>query len=257
MRALLLIRAAPHYRRDAFERGLAAAGFTVAPGNWKPTPDDVVVIWNRYGSTHSEAMRFENAGAKVLVAENALVGTANYTLSLNYHNGAGWWHVGTEARPQGIALKPWRAKGSKILVLPQRGFGAPGVTQPDGWADDVVRRLRKITDRPIEVRPHPGNVVPKPEPDWRDVHAVVTWGSGAGIKALVNGVPCFHEMPRWVGAPAARFGIDRIEHPWIGDRGPMLHRLSWLQWSVDEIAAGVPFRHLLCVPRQAEIAAAE
>jgi hypothetical protein len=66
----------------------------------------------------------------------------------------------------------------------------------------------------------------------------VTWGSGAGIKSIVAGIPVFHEMPNWIGAPAAKLGLDDIEQPFLGDRQPMLNRLAWAQWDLDEIASG-------------------
>jgi hypothetical protein len=267
MRAAVLLREQPHYRREAFCAGLRACGYTVSFSTLNGIrPDDVLLIWNRYGQWKSEAQRFEAAGATVIVAENGFFGADErgrqyYQLAIGHHNGAGRWHVGTEDQWSrlGVELKPWRRKGRKVLVMPQRIIGADGVAMPkapEEWARETVAELKRLTDRPIEVRMHPGNVVPKPEPDWRDVHAVVTWGSGAGIKAICAGVPVFHEMPRWVGARAARFGIDRIEEPWIGDRGPMLHRLGWLQWSCAEIESGLPFRYLLGLGTEANAGAA-
>jgi hypothetical protein len=73
----------------------------------------------------------------------------------------------------------------------------------------------------------------------------VTWGSGAGITSLIAGIPVFHEFDRWIGGPAARFGIDDIESPFTGDRLPMFKRLAYMQWSVDEIESGEAFQWLL------------
>ena len=258
MRAVVLLKETPHYRRDAFGDGMAANGYDVTFNTIGDIrPDDVLVCWNRYGQARVEAQRFERAGARVIVAENGLVGTDDrgrilYQLALNYHNGAGLWSVGTDDRWSrlGIRLKPWRAGGRKILVCPQRIVGDDGVAmpkRPEIWSAEVVQELKQYTDRPIEVRFHPGNVVPKPLPDWTDVHAVVTWGSTGGLKAIINGVPAFHLMPKWVGAPAARFGLERIEDSWIGDRGPMLHRMAWAQWRVEEIETGEPFARLLAM----------
>lgn len=251
--AAVLIREAPHYRHDAFLRGLARCGYRVERGpKDHPEPGDVLVIWNRYAHWEAQALRYEGAGATVLVAENGWIGSDEkgrqlYALCRSNHNGAGTWEVGPEDRWSrlGIDLKPWREDGEHILVLPQRAFGARGVAMPEGWGDDVAARLRAVTDRPVIVRPHPGNVQPKPEPDWKNCWAAVTWASGAGIKAIVAGIPVFHELPRWIGAPAARHGIEGIEAPFLGDRLPMLRRLAWAQWTVDEIADGEPFEWLL------------
>lgn len=81
--------------------------------------------------------------------------------------------------------------------------------------------------------------------DLKDCWAVVTWSSGAAIKAIAAGVPAFHALPNWIGAPAAKpFGSD-LENPFLGDRLPMFQRLAWAQWGLDEIASGEPFKRLL------------
>lgn len=254
MRAVCMIRPEPHYRRDAFLSGLKAAGYgeiLTAPGPF-PEPGDLLVIWNRYGRFHEEARRFESRGAHVVVAENGWIGTDRkghqpYALCLGHHNGAGRWTVGDMSRAAmfNIALQPWRKDGKHILVLPSRGIGPPGVAQPLGWTERVVERLKKRTNRPIRVRPHPGREKLDPGPDLEGAWAAVTWASGAGIKAIAAGIPVFYDMLDWIGAPAACLIEADLERPFMGDRAPMFHRLSWAQFTVDEIAAGIPFRCLL------------
>jgi hypothetical protein len=147
-----------------------------------------------------------------------------------------------------VELKPWREKGDHILVLPQRGVGPPGVAMPQGWADRTRKILKRTTKRPIHVRPHPGRNPCPLEPDLKNCWAAVTWGSGAGIKAICAGIPVFYEFPAWIGGSAARpyckESID-IENPYTGNRDPMLLSLSWAQWTVHEIAEGTPFKLLL------------
>lgn len=260
-RASIILKETPHYRRDAFAEGMKANGYAVTLGTIGDIrPDDVLICWNRYAQARVEAKRFEAAGATVIVAENGFIGADDngrklYQLALDYHNGAGRWPVGTEDRwsPLGVPLKPWRAEGTKILILPQRIVGDDGVAmpqRPEVWAPAVRDQLRQYTRRPIEIRYHPGNVQPKPSPDWTNVHAVVTWGSTAGLKAIINGVPCIHLMPNWIGASAASFGLEHIESPWMGDRLPMLRRMAWAQWTVEEIAAGEPMARLLAMEKR-------
>lgn len=249
----------PTARRDPFVRGLQAHGFHVLPPQdlrFQPRPGDLLVTWNRMGVGHQLALKFEILGLPVIVAENGYTTQATdcwlYALALNHHNGAGHWFVGDEDRTANIDLPlvDWRTRGDHILVLPQRGYGPPSVAQPRGWRKDVVHNLRRKTDRPVRVREHPGNL-PKaqsPRPlsaDLESCHAAVVWGSGAGIKAVIMGIPVFHFFPQWIGGSAARFGLDAIENPWMLDRMPMLKRLAWAQWNVNEIEAGEPFAHLL------------
>jgi hypothetical protein len=236
----------PHYRKDAFCAGLELLGYTISN---HPTygPDDLIVCWNRYARDEGIIRRYEAVGADVFITENAWLGSENkeppdqhlFALSRNHHNGAGQWYIGDKPRwhPE---CKPWRRDGSKIVILPQRGMGEPGVRQEKNWLHDTSLQLRFKTCRPVETRSHPG-IRPHPEIDWSDVWACVTWASGAAIKAIVAGVPVFYTFPKWIGAPAARFGIDDLEAPFLKDRSRMLHNLSWAMWSADEIASGEPF----------------
>lgn len=240
----------PHYRKDAFEAGLRAHGFTIDPAaNPSPSPGDCLVLWNRYSRDEAHARRYEAAKATVLITENAWLGPEEkdqhlFALCRGHHNGAGTWHVGAERRGPTIELKPWRKYGTHILVLPQRGMGENGVRQPQDWLRWTLDRLSCLTRRPIVVRHHPGPR-PHPEIDFEDCWAAVTWASGAGIKSITEGVPVFHELPCWIGASAARHGLDDLENPFLGNRIPMLHRLAWATWTAEEIEKGEPFKWLL------------
>jgi hypothetical protein len=253
--AAVCLRSSPHYQREAFATGFGRAGYRVqaepAPA---PRPGDVLLIWNRQPSFQAAADRYEAAGATVVVTENGYLGSEQkpptvFALAKGQHNGAGRWRIGETERFDlfRVEVKPWRSTGSHLLVLDQRGFGPPGVAMPKGWAADAARRLREVTDRPIRIRPHPGkdrHQVPL-GPDLVDCWAVVTWGSGAALKALCEGIPVFHEFDRWIGAPAATLGIADVEAPKLGHRRPMLHGLSWAQWTLAEIESGEAFEWLL------------
>lgn len=261
--AVCLIRDRPHYRHEAFVAGLTALGYRVqhTPAR-RIAPDDVLVIWNRsQGMFAYEAARHDVAGSPVIVAENGYLDAVDadghqlFSLALDHHNGAGRWFVGDEPRLPllQVELQPWRAadSGLFILVLPQRGIGAPGVAMPRGWPFDIRKRLARLTSRPVRVREHPGgakNVSPLTDA-LKGCHAVVTWGSGAALKALAAGYPVFHEMPSWIGAQAARpfgSGVDLEDVKMDGlARGLMFIRLAWSQWPVADIASGRALKWLL------------
>jgi hypothetical protein len=250
-RAFIQIRHPKTPRHDAFMQGMAAAGYTPVDGFNASNcgPDDVLVVWNRHGPVNQLAMIAEQRGCPVIVAENGYLGDMGeyFALALDHHNGAGRWPVGDKARPLPMDIKPWRTDGEHILVLPQRGIGAPGVAMPRDWTRAISVKLKSATGRKIVVRDHPGNkrndvsLTEQMEGAW----AAVVWGSGAGIKCILAGVPVFYTMPNWIGGPAARFGVDDIEAPFVGDRAEFLRRLSWAQWTLDEVRSGLPFRSLL------------
>lgn len=255
--AYCLIRQEPVYRRESFVRGLSAHGYRVTsswPDPAKVTPDDVLVIWNRYNQYHELATRFERKGAVVLVAENAYVGVdrrdrRRYALARGGHNGSGTWYLGGGERWQalGIGLAPWRTEGEHVLVLPNRCFGRPDFVQPAMWVERVVAKLKRVTARPIRVRPHPGNDPPKKPlaDDLRGAWAAVIWSSSAGCEALLAGIPVFYEAPWWVLSGAAERDLSRVDNPAYLDRLLSFERLAWAQWHVEEIERGEPFQHLL------------
>ena len=173
-------------------------GFDIVPKPLRhPDPGDLCLLWNRTRSFDEIALTYERAGGIVLVAENGYLGSTPdrklFSVSLRYHNGLGEWYVGPEPREE-FPLRPWRTAGDHILLLPQRGIGVRGVAMPTTWLDQVRQRLRKVTDRPIRIRRHPGASKSDPWPDLRGAHCAVTWGSGAGIKAIAHGIPVFHEL---------------------------------------------------------------
>lgn len=246
--ACLLLKPQPHYKRDAFEAGLRAAGWTVT-AQPKPASGDALVIWNRYHVNDDIAAMYEAAGGHVLVAENGYFGRDEpggpwYAISKNQH------HHGGAAVPEISpikGLKSWRNEGDHILICAQRGFGSK-VMGCAGWADKTAAELRKRTKRPVRLRIHPGNHAPKVPlaDDLAGCHAVVLWSSNSGIEALMQGVPVFYGAPRWIAEKAALplVGAD-LEQPFMGDRTAGLSHAAANQYSVEEIASGEPFRRLL------------
>lgn len=246
MRALSLLRDGPVYRRDRFAAGLSAAGFRLCQAISDPSPDDALLIWNRYSDFDREAKRFEKAGASVFVAENqylsGIVPGKWHAMSLGHHNGAGTWREGPASRwgTLGVELKPWRT-GNEVVILAQRGIGEDGVASPPGWAEETQR---KIGGR---IRAHPGKEAPAVplDADLGDAACVVTWASSAALAAMIMGVRAWYAMPKWIGGDAGRH-LDYWGETQHGDfRLSMFRRLIWAQWRVEEIEDGSAFRRLL------------
>lgn len=225
-------------RRAAFAAGLARLGYRVADGLPSEFGDrDILVTWNRIGAGELAARRFEARGQPVLVAENASwgndwIGRRWYHIAQRRHNTAGCFPVFGPERwdALGAPLSPFRAEGETVL-LPQRGFGSAPTRMPGAWSR---RALKRYGGR---LRPHPGRhrAAVSLFDDLRRCGRVVTWGSGAAIKALMWGVPVISEMPHWIGAQS------NTEE----DRLRLFRELAWSQWTLEEIASGEPFARLL------------
>lgn len=249
-----MLRDALHYRKASFAEGLAAAGFTRCQHISDPTPEDVLVIWNRYGQFSNEADRFERKGAAVLVAENGYLGKGWrggewFALSLNHHSGAGRWAVGGPERwdTLGESFSPFQ-QGEETLVLAQRGIGHPKVRSPDGWAELVCAHLGG------RIRQHPGGRHPPSvslREDLHNVREVITWNSAAALSALMMGVPVWHAHPDFLGAPASRPLMERGSgvEPLRDEEARLqaFRRLIWAMWTLDEIRSGVPIHRLFAL----------
>lgn len=266
MRAVVRLRVQPHYRRDSVCAGLEACGYRIDTDVSSPTLDDVLVIWNRYGVDHKLAGFWEARGARVVVAENGFMGREWrgglwYSLALGWPSGAGQWPIGGAERAALLLteVRDWRpvgfgADGEYALVFAQRGIGSPPVAQPAHWHIRAAELLEIMGHR-VVIRAHPGAHQENGSLYEQLEHAycAVTWASGAGVKALLHGVPVYHGLKAWIGAGAARHWSTAggLCSPFMGDRLPMLQRMAWGMWSVEEIGAGDAFDHLLRRPQEA------
>lgn len=121
---------------------------------------------------------------------------------------------------------------------------------------ELYTRIRKVTQRPIHFRPHPGyrdtdlglayddilspddTLESEIEKSW----CVVTYNSGVGVEALLTGVPIFIDTSRYgnelpIYHTLANYDLRRIEDPWFprdADRENFFHRLAYSQWTPEE-----------------------
>jgi hypothetical protein len=236
MIAYLNLRYLDDTRAQIFRAGLTQLGYTVMVGlSHNPGPRDIMVTWNRIGHSDYCANVFEGAGRPVIVAENAswgndFAGDHWFHIALHYHNESGRFPLGNAGRWDrlGVQLAPFRSAGETV-VLPSRGIGPAGPAMPSGWLHSVQSRGR--------VRNHPGQRkdIVSLEQDLARAGRVVTWGSGAAIKALMMGIPVESHMPMWIGE----------QDNTLAGRLDMFRRLAWAQWRHSEIESGHAFRCLL------------
>jgi len=172
----------------------------------------------------------------------------------------------------GVQLRPWRQKGDHILICLQRdgGWSMVGWDVVD-WAIKNIMEIRKYSDRPIRIRPHPGDKKASKYcdrimklcagrglvrvsistqghglmDDFAGCWAVVNHNSSPGVAAAIEGIPVILTDPeRSQARDVATQGINRIENPLMPDRAAWINRISQFHWSHAELQSGACWAHM-------------
>jgi hypothetical protein len=162
-----------------------------------------------------------------------------------------------------LQLKPWRVNGDHILICLQRdsGWNAKGFDQ-NAWLTKTIKIIRKFTERPIRIRPHPANTI-----DWsgitkqfnnvsisksdiidlqQDLHnawAGVFYNSSSSVAAVLEGVPVFVSEPGAVTWDVSDHSTKNINNPAMPDRQQWLWDLSQAHWNIEQSRNGDIYRH--------------
>lgn len=255
-RAVLNIRMEPAYRRKAFEQMVQRLGYTISAGVKPAGPEDLLVTWNRMrGAEDARAKLWEQQGGTVLVTENGYLQREKYThyaLSVHGHNGSGWFPIGAEDRfaKLGFEVKPYRDEPGHALICGQRGLGSSVMASPSQWGEKAQIQLTEAGVK-CKLRQHPGTFKNRPDlmSDLKGARSCVIWSSGAGVRAMVEGIPVFYDAPHWICSDAAwRFVVGLIKNPprnEDADRQKALHKMSHGQWHHEELATGEPLARIL------------
>jgi hypothetical protein len=171
-----------------------------------------------------------------------------------------------------VKLRPWRQSGNHVLLCLQRdgGWSMAGWDVVD-WALKNIIEIRKYSDRPIRIRPHPGDKKARKYcerimklcasrgfkhmgisnekhslvDDFADCWAVVNHNSSPGVAAAMEGIPVILTDPeRSQARDVATPGINRIENPLMPDREAWTQRISQFHWSHDELRTGACWAHM-------------
>lgn len=146
----------------------------------------------------------------------------------------------------GIEMKPWRRKGTHIVVTELSGPHAAflGIDGAE-WLSVVTRELGKHTDRPIMVK----TKSPAAEPDkWpfteaiEDAWCVVTHSSVAALEAITGGIPAV-TLAKCASSPVS-WSMKAIESPEWPDRTPWAWALAYQQFTLDEFRNGYAWKRV-------------
>jgi hypothetical protein len=169
----------------------------------------------------------------------------------------------------------WNSSGNHILVCMQKwGDASLGTVDTYQWCEEVVKQLRKITDRKILIRPHPlyrkklkieklkqqmvkiKNVawrdndnrnpaqrVPIRE-DLNDCWCTVTYTSGSAVDSVLHGVPNIALGTGNMAWPVSSHSLSDIEKPHREDKTDWLNKIAHCQWSLKEFESGECWQHI-------------
>lgn len=257
---------------QAIKTGLQTLGIQCT--NMDPSAD-IAVIWSQLWSGRMKQNQqvwnqFRSQGKNVIVAE---IGSINrgvtWKLGVNGTGLQAYWGQGLitgRAEKLNLQAQPWTNSGKKIVIAVQRTDSEQWANMPlaKTWVETTVACLRQYTDRPIVIRAHPRQrlesiancIVELPQfipgsydsfdynKSLSDTWAVVNWNSGPGIQSVLAGVPAFVGSSS-LAAPVGNLDLSQIEHPNRPERTQWIETLAHTEWTIDEIALGLPLKRLL------------
>ena len=261
---------------DSFATSLHNSGHTVSFNEWDC---DVAVIWSvlwfgRMAGNQKVWEHFQAINKPVIALE---VGGINrgvtWKVGLNGINRDAYFgdsgNNNARSNALGLLLKPWRTAGEYILICGQhdKSLQWQGMPSMSNWLMQTISEVRKHTDRPIIFRPHPRRPLPHIEKEFKNVYrqdpqhvkdtyddfdmgfdnvwATISYSSNPGIHSVIEGVPAFvstHSLAYPVGNDIDF--LHDIEQPVMPDRTQWLNDYAHTEWTLDEIAQGLPLKNL-------------
>lgn len=169
-----------------------------------------------------------------------------------------------------VQLKSGRQNDGYILIGMQRDGGfAMKTLDPMSWLHNKIQDIRKVTQRPIHIRPHPGKydmlnfnkytnnqarrlgiTVIHPEQsrlldNLQGAHSAVFFNSSASVAAVCEGIPVFVDDVSCVAWAVANKDTAKIETPDVFDRTQWMWDLAAAHWSDADARAGRVYQKFL------------
>jgi hypothetical protein len=233
----------------AAAEGLKRHGVTVRLSSINHGAGDFTVCWGmRRAREHIAARR------RVLVMERGYVGDRMHWTSLAWDglNGRGNFCLPDGAMPERFArhftMQDWRQDGEFVMIAGQvpRDASLQGRDLAP-WYAEAAEAATAAYRLPVRFRPHPvavrkrlhrpgaGGMSGPLEAALERCAVVVTWNSNTAVDAVLAGVPAVTMDPGAMAWPVTAHAIGELARP---DRTEWANRLSWCQWSPEELAAG-------------------
>ena len=244
---------------------LRIAGHTIEQNSMDA---DAAIIWSALWSGRMTPNKqiyeqYRSQNKPVIIADvGALYRGETWKIALNHINRLGYYgHTENldmdRPRKLGISLAINLSKNPAILIAAQHRFSLQLENQNHkAWIMDQVTELRKVSDRPIVIRPHPRSplqigtlldtiTIEKPTKiadtydsfDMHfDYHAVVNYCSGPGIQAAISGTRPI--VGTYSLALPVSVSIQDLDNPYTIDRDQWLVEICHTEYTLKEIKEG-------------------
>ena len=221
-------------------------------------------IWQTYRQKNKPVLVVEVGGIKR--NETWKIGINGINREADFHNDS----VGGERWAKfGIELKPWKQTGDDIIICGQHTNSHQWRNNPpmSKWFDQQITEIRKYTDKPIVIRPHPRNHVQIDITKYKNVRivgprrdrttyddtdlaerlksawAVVSHSSNPAMTAAFAGIPVY------VSEASLTYDVgnktfENINNPDMPDRQNWANKLSYTEWWTEEIEQGLPWKRI-------------
>jgi hypothetical protein len=168
-----------------------------------------------------------------------------------------------------IEMKPWKQTGNVIIICGQHDTSQQWKKNPrmSNWIEQQIKEIRKYSQKPILIRPHPRNNfdfdekkytnvrIKKPQRDWttyddtdfkktlKSTWAVVNHSSNPAIESVINGIPVFVSESS-LCYDVGNANLSDIEKPAMPSRLNWANKLSYTEWTTQEIRDGLPWARI-------------
>lgn len=239
---------------------------------------DCAVIWSvlwlsSYPTRKKIWEHYKQQSKKVIVLEvGGLIRNKTWRIAIDGINAEATFPQASETPDRfhklGLNLQPWNQNGEAIIVCGQNTLSNvwPSGLSTKQFFHQTVASIRKVTDRPIILRPHPRAAdkaeddygkgvtyqIPKRSGGYDDfdfeqalskAYGVISYNSNPGLQSVLNGVPVWtHESS--LAFSMASGNLNDIGERRFLDREKWAWNLAWKEFTVEEIKDGLPWKRL-------------
>ena len=167
-------------------------------------------------------------------------------------------------------LLPWKQSGNVIVICGQHHNSHQWREKPGmkSYFKNCIEEIRRYTDKPIVIRPHPRNIVHNfpvekydhvrvnlPKRDWgtyddtdfkkilKSTWAVVNHSSNPAMEAVIHGIPVF-VSEKSLCHDVGNTDLSDIMHPAMPARQNWANRLAYTEWFTEEFREGKPWARI-------------